>query len=270
MDKVLKIEVYIKEFFSTRYEHYRDFYQYEYDNRDKEIYNLHRGSEILDFLNNTICNIEEKLYDRKLVPQTFANPEALRFYLEVFKEDLNKNQKLLDINKEGETISYVIHEIQKIKIELVEMIDSLLLIFDSEEINIPYQELRYSLISKNFDAFFRNMNSILASVSYSITKIHEGYLHSNIHLILKLLGFEIIAEEQTNVGRIDAVIRISNLIYIFEFKLGSSDEAMKQIKNKKYYEKFITEKKEIILVGVGFDTEKRNIGDYIFEIINLK
>lgn len=270
MDKVLKIEVYIKEFFSTRYKHYRDFYQSEYDNRSVGIYNLKRGSEILDFLNNTICNIEEKLFDKKLVPQIFAKPETLRFYLEVFKEDLNKNQYLLDINKEGETTSYVIHEIQKIKMELVEMIDSLLSIFDTEAVNIPYQELKHYLITKDLNAFFTDMNSILKSVSGPINKIAEGYLHSNIHLILKLLGFDVISEESTSDGRIDLTIRLANLIYIFEFKLGNSKQAMSQIHNKKYYEKFIVERKEIILVGVGFNKKSINIEDFKVEEIPIE
>jgi hypothetical protein len=81
------------------------------------------------------------------------------------------------------------------------------------------------------------------------------------------LGFDIISEESTNIGRIDAVIRFSETIYIFEFKLGSSLEAITQIKKKKYYEKFIVEKKEILLVGVGFNLINRNISDYQTERI---
>ena len=81
------------------------------------------------------------------------------------------------------------------------------------------------------------------------------------------MGFDIISEESTNIGRIDAVIRFSETIYIFEFKLGTSLEAITQIKEKKYYEKFIIEKKEILLVGVGFDSENRNISDIQYELI---
>ena len=81
------------------------------------------------------------------------------------------------------------------------------------------------------------------------------------------MGFDIISEESTNIGRIDAVIRFSETIYIFEFKLGSSLEAITQIKRKKYYEKFIVEKKEILLVGVGFNLINRNTSDYQTERI---
>jgi hypothetical protein len=266
MNKVLKIERYIQEFFSTRYSDYRLFYQSEHQHRRVVMYQLKNGSSLMDFLISIMGNIEEKIYVGKLVPQVYANPEKLIEYMKWFKDYLNENQKLLDINKSGDNTSYIIHEIQSIKTELVEMVDYLLMIYDTEDINIPYQELRHSLIIKDLDSFIRDMNSILASVSYAISKTQEGYLHSNIHLILKLLGFDILPEETTNIGRIDAVIRFSNIIYIFEFKLGTSDEALNQIKDKKYYEKFIIERKEIILVGVGFDAENRNVKDYKMEI----
>ncbi|MCP4215248.1 MAG: hypothetical protein GY765_11350 [bacterium] len=33
----------------------------------------------------------------------------------------------------------------------------------------------------------------------------------------------------------------------------------------KYYEKYRGKGKEVVLVGIGFDPEKRNIGDYVQE-----
>ena len=59
-------------------------------------------------------------------------------------------------------------------------------------------------------------------------------------------------EESTNLGRIDAVIRFTNIIYIFEFKSDDEDKALVQIEEKKYYEKFMVEKKSVIAVGVSF------------------
>jgi len=50
-----------------------------------------------------------------------------------------------------------------------------------------------------------------------------------------------------------------------EFKMGSGQEALEQIKEKKYAEKYRVKGKEIVLVGIGFDAEKRNIGSYLLE-----
>jgi hypothetical protein len=134
---------------------------------------------------------------------------------------------------------------------------------------IPYQELRYKLITKNVPDFIDILKSILASVSYAITKTQEGFFHSNVHLILKLLGFEIISEEQTNNGRIDSVIRFSDIIYIVEFKFNEnedlSNEALQQIKDKEYALKFAYEKKDILGIGVSFSKDNRNINGFKFE-----
>jgi uncharacterized membrane-anchored protein len=37
------------------------------------------------------------------------------------------------------------------------------------------------------------------------------------------------------------------------------------IKEMKYYEKYLNKGKEIVLMGIGFDPEKRNIGNYLLE-----
>ena len=77
------------------------------------------------------------------------------------------------------------------------------------------------------------------------------------------MGFKIRTEVKKNIGRVDAVVE-SNSIYIFEFKLsGTKEEALAQIKNKKYYEKYLDKGKDIYLVGVEF--KDRNIGDFIIE-----
>lgn len=261
MNKITKIEQYIQDFFSSRYENYRMFYIDESRHRRVGIYNLNHGTDLMDLLNSIMGNIEEKYFVGKLVPGIFAKPENLIDSLLSFKEYLIEKQPLIDANTQDGNTNYVIIEIQTMKNEIIDMIDHVVMIWDQEDAIIPYVDLRQSLISEDLDEFLKLMNSILASVSYPILKTKEGYLHSNIHLILKLLGFDIISEENTNIGRIDAVIRFSQLIYIFEFKLGSATEGLEQIKEKKYYEKYIVEKKRIIMVGVGFSDENRNIND---------
>ena len=77
-------------------------------------------------------------------------------------------------------------------------------------------------------------------------------------------GLEIIAEDVTNRGRIDLTIKIENNIYILEFKV-TDEEPLKQIKEKRYFEKYLNEGKDIYLVGVTFDEEKRNIKKFEWE-----
>ncbi|MDQ1351838.1 MAG: hypothetical protein QG657_2143, partial [Acidobacteriota bacterium] len=83
----------------------------------------------------------------------------------------------------------------------------------------------------------------------------------------KLAGAEVRCEEPTNTGRIDAVLETASKIFIMEFKMGSEHEALDQIREMKYYEKYLAGGKEIVLMGAGFDVQQRNIGNYLLEAI---
>lgn len=64
--------------------------------------------------------------------------------------------------------------------------------------------------------------------------------------------------KKTNKGRIDAVI-IDKDIYVFEFIFnGYKNQALNQIKEKKYFENYQGEGKKIYLFGVEFID--RNVG----------
>ncbi len=272
MDKIKRIEKYLYDFFSNRFESLNELYNSTYRDRRDGIYKLKHGSSLMDFLISIHGNIAEQYYFINLIPHKFATPEALLYSLDFFKKYLNDNQKYLDINTNGEETSYLVYEIQKIKNELTQMIDYTKRIYDYEDTVIPYQELRYKLITHNIPDFIAILKSILASVSYAITKTQEGFFHSNVHLILKLLGFEIISEEITNKGRIDAVIRFSDKIYIIEFKFNENDDlssnALQQIKDKEYAQKFTIEKKEIYGIGISFGKETKNINGFKVEQLN--
>ena len=84
-------------------------------------------------------------------------------------------------------------------------------------------------------------------------------------MIFTLLNFNIEAEYSTNKGRIDAVVKTKNKIYIFEFKLNdSADNALTQIKEREYYQKYYG-KRKLTLIGVNFDYKSRNIQNWKIE-----
>ena len=85
------------------------------------------------------------------------------------------------------------------------------------------------------------------------------------YLVLRLLGYDVHAEVLTNIGRIDAVVVTDNFAYVMEFKLGDAESAMAQIKAKRYHEKYMATGKQLVLLGIGFDTETRNVGGYLVE-----
>ena len=71
-------------------------------------------------------------------------------------------------------------------------------------------------------------------------------------------------------GRADCVITTADSVYIFEFKLsgnGSAEDALNQIKEKRYAEKYLVDGKKIVLIGAGFDEVTRTIRDWKVELL---
>jgi len=50
--------------------------------------------------------------------------------------------------------------------------------------------------------------------------------------------------------------------------MNSVNEALKQIQNKKYYEPYLSDGREVFCVGVAFDKKIRNIKEYKVASIN--
>jgi hypothetical protein len=128
-----------------------------------------------------------------------------------------------------------------------------------------------ALANSSLEEFKETLTSLYASIPYnSYVKNNissfEGYYASVFYVYISSLGLKIIAEDVTNRGRIDFTVFIKEKIYIFEFKVNDEDPLF-QIKKKKYYEKYLKENKEIILVGINFDEKEKNVKKLVWEKI---
>ena len=95
----------------------------------------------------------------------------------------------------------------------------------------------------------------------------ERYYHSMFYLVLRLLGHNIQAEVLTSRGRIDPVITTERFIYVVEFKLGDAASAMAQIREMGYHHKYLGQGRQVMLLGIGFDTQSRIVGEYLVEVV---
>lgn len=267
MTKTNRIETYLNDFFEHNIFEFDLFYQTTNEQRQEGIYKLENGSQILDFLNDVHANITQRLQHNPLIPHRFTTPDELLSYLKSFRDYIVSKSYLLKESEINENTSYIITHFAEYKNKIVKAIDYAFEIYDLEDENILlYQQLRYHLIKENVPAFIKDLKSIFSSVSYAIVRETEGYYHANVYLILKLLGFEIMAEDTTNIGRIDSVIKFSNKIYIVEFKfsvdIDDSQSAFDQIVEKDYASKYRLEQKELFGLGVSFNENIRNIRNY--------
>jgi hypothetical protein len=126
----------------------------------------------------------------------------------------------------------------------------------------------YRLLLKNdFDGLQQRMTALFASIPndwYRNNPIaqYEGYYASVFYSFFASIGLDIRLEDSTNHGRIDMTVLFNEHIYIIEFKvieLVPEGNALAQIKQRNYAEKYKTEGKPIHLIGVEFSKEQRNL-----------
>jgi len=125
-------------------------------------------------------------------------------------------------------------------------------------------KMQEHLKNNNFEGFLNTLKSIFATIPYqnyanNIISKYEGYYSSVIFVYLMALGYEVIAEDITNKGRIDLTLKTKDKILIIEFKVDSQENPLAQIKKKKYYEKYLKDNLPIYLLGIKFESKEKNI-----------
>ena len=120
-----------------------------------------------------------------------------------------------------------------------------------------------ALYDCDVDSAMDILKSFFAAIPYDIIKESENYYQTAIHLIFTMLGLKCRSEVRIAAGRIDTLLETEDLVYCFEFKLDkTADEALAQIDTKEYLLPWEGSGKRLFKVGVSFDPEKRNIGEW--------
>lgn len=127
------------------------------------------------------------------------------------------------------------------------------------------------LLRSDFDALHHELKSLFAAIphqNYVNTHLanYEGYYASVVYTFFSSLGFDLVAEDNTQTGRIDLAIRTPQSIVLLEFKVNQPAEAaLHQIHSRRYYQKYLAEGKDIYLVGIQFSSTERNIRQFVWE-----
>ncbi len=110
------------------------------------------------------------------------------------------------------------------------------------------------------EAFMRRMESLIAAIPYSDRGSAEAHFQNAVYPLFTLMGFFTRMEMRTSDGRIDLRVETDRHIFIFEFKINStSQSAMDQIEEKKYWLGDLASGKQITLIGANFDTATRRL-----------
>jgi hypothetical protein len=127
-------------------------------------------------------------------------------------------------------------------------------------------DLRRALNEGELDELFRHLRVFFADIPYDIQLSNEKYYQTIFYLVFRIIGLDVDCEVRTEAGRIDAVVKTSARIFVFEFKLhGTAEEALEQIHQRRYHEKYTADGREMYLVGAAFDPETRNLERWLVE-----
>ncbi len=133
------------------------------------------------------------------------------------------------------------------------------------------KELAHSLRNGDMEQFKTAIHALFAAIPYhnytnnDIAR-YEGFYASVIFAWLSSAYMKLAVEDCTNKGRIDMSVEMDEAIYLIEFKVDMPEEkALAQIKTKGYREKYQATGKNIVLIGIGFSSEERNVTEFVWE-----
>ncbi len=123
-----------------------------------------------------------------------------------------------------------------------------------------------SLEERRVGRFMDILKSLLAGVPYGERKednIHENRFRDVMYIICRLMGMSVQCELHTVEGRIDMTVETDRYIYVMEFKIDKSPaDALAQIEEKHYADRYLSDPREVVKVGVNFSNELRNISGW--------
>jgi hypothetical protein len=121
------------------------------------------------------------------------------------------------------------------------------------------EAMKKQLKTLDANGFAQSVRTMLSNIPYNIQIGNEKYCHSLFLSWMNALGFKANGEMMTGSGRIDAVLEQSGTIVVAELKYHTTTKidtllrsAMKQIHDRRYYEKYLSQGKKIILLGLAF------------------
>jgi len=145
--------------------------------------------------------------------------------------------------------------------------------FDASKITKTELNIKQILKEKNIDKLKDVIYTFFASIPHDWYRkndidSYEGFYASIVYALFNGAGLNVIAEDNTNKGQIDLSVFNQDSVYIVEFKVIEDKEeykALKQIKEKKYYEKYIGKYNDIYLIGIEFSKKDKNIVSFEWE-----
>ena len=128
-----------------------------------------------------------------------------------------------------------------------------------------------ALRAKDTDLALRELQAYLEELPYvegfkkklEEVVVAEGFYEWTFYLIFSMLNVYVQTQVKCARGRADMVVFMPDTIYVMELKLnGTAQDALDQIHDKGYAQRYATDPRPVVKVGMGFSIEKRALTDY--------
>jgi len=130
-----------------------------------------------------------------------------------------------------------------------------------------------ALAKGDVEKFMNILTAFFASIPYDAIKQEhrdEQYYQHVFYLLFTLMGQFTETEVKSATGRADAVVKTTDAIYVFEFKidggttdstgsLTTAEDALAQIDDKGYLIPYTADGRRLVKIGVEFSKEERGI-----------
>ncbi len=223
-------------------------------------------SEILEKFDILLYNFE----NTSLVIE-YISIEALMFqtgYLTIKEEYKYENEEVLY------SLDYPNKEVRKsFNSEILFYITGDYQVDKTTLISLAFKKGNLQEIKKQIEIFIN-------TISYEVLK-NEYIYSAAIYGLIYSTGYNVIIEDNTSKGRINLTIIVDKkIVYIFhitfvimEFKVLENEKekgkALKQIKEKEYFKKYLNYEK-IYLLGIEFDKINKKLSNFEYELLGNK
>lgn len=128
------------------------------------------------------------------------------------------------------------------------------------------REYRHFVLHGDVERWIDSMRVFLAAIPYDLHGSDERSYQALLYTMLCACGADVRAEVKTSQGRIDLLLVTDKMVVILELKLNkTAQEAISQIRNKKYDLPFQLDGKRLVKIGINISSDTRTISEYLIE-----
>ena len=133
---------------------------------------------------------------------------------------------------------------------------------------LGWSKAKTALLKYDFPTFFTCLKSFYARLTYGTKEDHvnEASYQRSLFVLLTAGGLRVVSEDTQAQGRADLVADAFGRVFIFELKVGgTAEEALAQIRNRRYDLPYLASAQTIHRIGLVFDPKTHQLLDTAVE-----